>query len=309
MDSRQLRYFAAIFEARSLSRASEALHIAPSALSHHLANLEEELATALFVRKPRGMQPTAAGERLFEHARGILRAIASAERDVRDAGREISGEVAVGMAFSAVKTIGVPLLEKVACDYPKLRLALSESLSGATLMELMASEIDLAMVYNPPLDPRLRSRPLLEERMVCIGRADVIGEADAPLAFDDLLDLPIILLRRGLPARAIVDDATLLKKLEARARLHLNSVQAITGSLLAGLGCVIATRHLMREHLEAGRLNARPIIAPELFRTLCLCELSERPATYARETVRQLLVNFVLDAIARGLWDARAIED
>ncbi len=64
MDSRQLRYFAAIYDHGTLSSAAEHLRVAISALSHHLANLERELSAPLFVRKPRGMQPTAAGERL-----------------------------------------------------------------------------------------------------------------------------------------------------------------------------------------------------------------------------------------------------
>ena len=79
MDSRQLRYFAAIFEHRTLSNAAENLRVAASALSHHLANLEAELGVTLFDRKPRGMEPTAAGHRLHEHAKAILKAMAAAE--------------------------------------------------------------------------------------------------------------------------------------------------------------------------------------------------------------------------------------
>jgi LysR family nitrogen assimilation transcriptional regulator len=74
MDSRQLRYFIAVYEQRNLSRAADQANVAQSALSHHIANLEAEFTTALFERKPRGMEPTAAGERLYEHARIILRA-------------------------------------------------------------------------------------------------------------------------------------------------------------------------------------------------------------------------------------------
>ncbi len=305
MDSRQLRYFAAIYDNRSLSQASEQVHVAVSALSHHLANLEAELTTRLFVRKPRGMQPTAAGERLYDHARAILRAIAAAEQDIRDAERDISGEISVGMAYSAVKAIGIPLLQHVLTHFPKLRLSLSESLSGSTLLHLMASEVDIAMVYNPPIDPKLRSRPVLEERMVCIGRPDIIGAGDTAVTFDELLELPIILLKQGLSARAILDDTALLKKLESRAKLQLNSVQAIAGSLLSGLGCVIGTTLFMQEHLEAGRLHARPIVRPELSRTLCLCELSDRPATYAREAIHELLARLALESVADGTWDAR----
>ncbi len=304
MDSRQLRYFAAIHEEGSLARAAQRERVAVSALSRHLANLEAELGSRLFDREPRGVRPTGAGQRLYEHARAILRAMAAAEADLRDEGREVAGEVSVGMAYSAVKAIGVPLMQRVLADYPKLKLSLSESLSGSTLLHLLASEVDLAMVYNPPTEPRLRAQPVLEEKMVLVGRSDLIG-GEGPITFDEALELPLFILRQGLSARALMDDAALLKKLEERAQFQMNSISAITGSLLAGIGCVIGTELMMQEHLESGALASRPIVTPELTRTLYICELADRPATFALETVRHLCVTLSLDAVAGGRWKAR----
>ncbi|MBA89564.1 MAG: transcriptional regulator [Phyllobacteriaceae bacterium] len=307
MDSRQLRYFAAIFEHRTLSNAAENLRVAASALSHHLANLEAELGVTLFDRKPRGMEPTAAGHRLHEHAKAILKAMAAAEADVREAGGEIAGAGSVGMAYSAVKAIGVELARRILHDFPRVDLALTESLSGATLTSLMASDVDLALVYNPPSDPQLRTRPVLEERMVLVGTPDIIGRDEAPVTFAEVLDLPIILLRQGVSARAIMDDVNLLKKIESRAKLQMNSVQAIAGSLEAGLGCVIGTKLFMHDQLSRGTLAFRPIVEPELSRTLYLCELVSRPPTFALEAVRALILDLVASAVNDGRWEARLI--
>lgn len=308
MDSRQLRYFAAIHEEGSLARAAEREHVAISALSRHLANLEAELGTRFFVREPRGMRPTAAGLRLYEHARNILRAMSAAETDLRDEGRDVAGDLAIGMAYSAVKAIGVTLMQRVLTDYPKVRLSLSESLSGSTLLHLLSSEVDLALVYNPPPDPRLRTQAVLQEDMVLLGRPDIV-QGTGPIRFDDMLNLPLIILRQGLSARALLDDASLRKRLEENARLQMNSVSAIAGSLLAGIGCSIGTQLFMQEHLEAGTLVARPIVSPELVRTLYICEMADRPATFALETIRQLCITLTLDAVSNGKWHARIALD
>lgn len=304
MDSRQLRYFTAIYEHRTLTRASEHLRVAVSALSHHLANLESALDTQLFIRQPRGMEPTAAGERLYAHAKPILKAMAIADRDVREARRQVSGDVSVGMAYSVVKAIGVDLLRRVLTDHPQLKLMLSESLSGSTMIHLLSSEVELAIVYNPPADPRLKVSPVIEERMVCVGRRDVIGSSDAPITFAEMLDLPIIILRQGLSARALLDNAALLKRLEASAQLQMNSVYAITGALLAGLGCIIGTHHFMSEHIERGDLHTRPVIEPELTRTLYICQMAEQRTSFALETVRAMILELVLAAVASGRWEA-----
>ena len=307
MDSRQLRYFIAVYEQRNLSRASSQTSVAQSALSHHISNLEAEFATPLFERKPRGMEPTAAGERLYEHARIILRAMAEAEREIKQGSGAIAGEISIGMANSGVKAIGVPLMRAVLSRYPDLKLSLTESLSGATLMHLMASEVDLALVYNPPLEKDLVAEPVLEERMYCVGTAKLIGASKAPMTFDELTNLPLILLRYGLSSRALLDDPVLLKRLEAKAILHLNSISGTTGALLAGLGCAIATKLFAKEQLADRRLVAREVVDPKLTRTLYLCRLRNRPPTYVMEEMRRLMLSLIAEQVGLGAWEANLL--
>ncbi|WP_353645226.1 LysR substrate-binding domain-containing protein [Mesorhizobium sp. WSM2239] len=308
MDSRQLRYFAAIYEQGTLAGAAVECRVAVSALSHHLGNLEAELSTALFVRKPRGMQATAAGERLYTHAKSILKAMSAAEKDIREGGDDIAGDVSVGMAYSAVKAIGVSLARQILEDYPKVRLSLSESLSGSTLLHLMDSEVDLALVYNPPADTRLKTEAVLEESMVLVGTRAIIGDTDDPIRFADILDLPLILLKQGLSARALMDDVGLLKKLEGRAKLQMNSVHAIGASLAAGLGCAIGTKLFMYELIETGSLHFRAITDPELSRTLYLCQMADRPATYALEAVRALILKLLRQSVQNSAWEATPLQ-
>ena len=307
MDSRQLRYFCAVYEQRNLSRAANQCAVAQSALSHHIANLEAEFGQSLFARKPRGMEPTAAGAQLYDHAKSILRALAVAERDMKSAGDDIAGEVSIGMAHSAVKAIGLPLMKTVLDRYPKLRVSLTESLSASTLTHLLSSEVDLAVVYNPPADQHLRTEPVLEERMVCVGTREIIGDTDDPIRFDELLKLPIILLRQGVSSRALLDDTALLRKLEVSAKLEMNSVYAIRDALVAGLGCVIGTTLFMQEPIASGRVHYRQIVAPELSRTLYLCQMADQPATFLLEAMRRLILDLIQTQISSGNWDARSL--
>lgn len=304
MDSRQLRYFTAVYEQRNLSRAANLSKVAPSALSHHLGNLEAEFGTPLFRRLPRGMEPTAAGERLYQHAKAILRALNAAERDIKEASAEVSGDFAMAMAYSAVKAIGLKLMEAVLQRHPRVRLSISESLSGASLVHLAAAEVDLALVFNPPADSRLIIEPVLEERMVCVGRRSIIGDSDEPLTVEQFLDLPILLL--GHAGRAMLDNPGLLRRMEAAAKLSIQSVYAMREALLAGLGCTLGTRLYVRELIESGALHARPIVHPEIRRTLHLCHLADRPASFLMETMQRLTLSLIAAEVASGAWDAQA---
>ena len=299
--------FLDLMETRNFNRTAERLNITQSTVTHRINALEAMFARKLFARNKGGTQPTAAGLRLYTHARAILRAIDDARADLLESQRAVTGEVAVGLAYSAVKAIGMPLARRVLQDYPGLRLSLTESLSGTTLLHLQSVDVDMALVYNPPATPILDRTPLLEERMVLIGRPDIIGTSPDPITADEVLDLPIILLRQGVSARALMEDTGLLKKLEARARLQMNSVQAIGDALVAGLGCAIGTDLFMHERLQSGELISRPIIAPVLHRTLYLCQLTTRPPTVAREVIHDLIVQLTLEAVASGAWPARVL--
>jgi DNA-binding transcriptional LysR family regulator len=81
LDITTLRLFVAVCEMRSIARAAEQANIVGSAISKRLAQMEQTVGTALLTRRRHGVEPTAAGESLLEHARSIL---ASADRITRD---------------------------------------------------------------------------------------------------------------------------------------------------------------------------------------------------------------------------------
>ncbi|MEO0990316.1 MAG: LysR substrate-binding domain-containing protein, partial [Pseudomonadota bacterium] len=136
-----------------------------------------------------------------------------------------------------------------------------------------------------------------------VGRPDVIGGTGA-ISFEALLDLPLIILRQGLNTRAVMDDPSLLKQIEEKAQFQMNSIAAIGGSLLSGIGCLVGTEFILKEHIDAGTLVTRPIMKPKLNRTLYIGELSDRPATFAFEAVRQHCIQLTNEAVRARQWKA-----
>jgi len=304
MDGRQLRYFQAVCDHRNVSHAANRLNVAQSALSTHISNLEEELGLKLFHRKPRGMEPTAAGLRLYEHARSIIRAMEQAQDDLRSGASNLTGEISVGMPFSVIKVIGVDLLGRMMRDHPNVRLLLTESLSGIAYTNLIKAETDLAVTYNPPPDKVTLREALLEEELFCIGRPEMIGSDETPVAFDHIADFPLALLRSGTLSRALIERSASLARLERHAKLQLASIAATLGALEAGLACTIAPKVLLTEQLRSGILVARPIVNPTPVRTLYLLARSDARPTHLSETVTSLIRELATRTVADGRWTA-----
>lgn len=303
MDSRQLRYFVAVCTWRNLSHAADHCNTAASALSHHIARLEEELETPLFIRKPRGMEPTAAGLRLLTHAKGILDAFDQAAQDVRTGQAEISGSIAIGMPFSVVNVIGGALMRVVIEDLPKVRLLIREGLSGMTYRALRDGEVASALIFNPPPDSLTQRVALLEEELFCIGRREVIGDPSEPLRLEDMADLPLAMLQSGSLSRALIDRPAELARLEANARVQLASVAGTLRVLKEGIGCTLAPKVLVSEDLAKGDLVARRIVEPVPIRTLYLVSASEQRPSFLSERIAALICDKVTEAVEAGRWE------
>src|SRR5580704_11092558 len=82
----QIEYFVAVAEQGNVGRAAGRLRVAQPAVSRQIRRLEDELGTVLFVRTPRGMKLSMAGEVFLQHARGILGRIRAARDAVRGGG-------------------------------------------------------------------------------------------------------------------------------------------------------------------------------------------------------------------------------
>lgn len=303
MESRQLRYFSAVCTYRNLSHAADHCGVAQSALSHHVNNLETELGTRLFVRKPRGMEPTAAGLRLFGHARSILDALDDAAEDVKTGQLEIGGEISVGMPYSVIQHIGAGLMRTTLEDYPRVRLLLTESLSGILFDGLLKNTVDFTLAYNPPSDRNAVREVLVEEPVYCIGTQALMGTSDSPITFDEVLRLPLVLLKSGALSRSQTDKPHVLNRLEEKAQLQLASVAATLCALETGIGCTLAPRVMVKSQLERNLLRARRVMEPDLTRTLYMVSRADDPLTVLREEMMALVRRLVKDTVAAGNWD------
>lgn len=304
MELKQLRYFQVVCETGSVSAASKRCRIAQSALSYQIANLERELGIRLFERRPRGMAPTAEGDRLYEHTRRIFQAVDHARADLRAQSGVIAGEITIGLPYTALEMIGLRLAERAAAAFPDLQLWIAESLSSQALNSLLRGAVDLALLYNPPPSSGIGTTELLTEEMLCIGRPEIIGTTGDPIDFDEVAKLPQLLLRHGDAARAIIEDPALLKRIVRQSRIELISTNMLKQALVEGFGCAIGPRATLETFLRDPALHARRIARPVIRRRLCLAWLTERPLGRAETAVADLVIELVADAIASGRWDA-----
>src|SRR3954468_6087780 len=142
MELRHLRYFIAVAEERSVTRAAERLWLAQPGLSRQIRDLEQELGAKLFERHARGVELTEVGELFLERARTALAAVDAAGATGRDAAAGVVGTVRLGIALGASWHLTASVLDEFAQARPRVELTLLEGYAGTLWQELRDGHID-----------------------------------------------------------------------------------------------------------------------------------------------------------------------
>jgi DNA-binding transcriptional LysR family regulator len=166
MEIRHLRYFLAVAEELSFTRAAAALRIAQPPLSTQIRALESELGVELFDRSRRAIALTAAGQALIPEARRILTDIEQAVRIVQRAGDGTVGTLVVGFVPSAMHGALPHILRRYREEFPGVELSLHERAPDELLSLLHERRIDVALLYAPFYDDALHTQRVSTEELV-----------------------------------------------------------------------------------------------------------------------------------------------
>lgn len=304
IDLRQLRYFVAIVENGSFSRAAEILHVAQPALSLHVRNMEAELDVPLLLRTSRGVEPTEAGIILLRHARIILDQLTIAEEEIRNQQSDPAGEVRLGLPGTIAQIVAVPLITAVHQRYPKIKLRIAEAMSGFILEWMREGRVDLAILYGEIKDHGIVTEQLLEEDLYFFGAAS-LSQSTLPgetMSFAEVTKHPLILPGKGHGLRELLQHKAEQFGYVLNSMIDVDSYSNIKSLVEAEIGFSILPESAISSEVEKGQLCRWSIIEPRINRGIHLAHLENRPMTHAVAAVLELTREILCDLAANGKW-------
>ncbi|WP_417069947.1 LysR family transcriptional regulator [Niveibacterium terrae] len=193
IDLRQLRYFIAVAEERNIGRAAARLHLSQPPLTRQIRMLEEALDTPLFVRTPKGVEPTEAGQALLRDAVNIRSLLEQATERVRRTGKGQLGRLDVGIYGSAMLKVIPAMLSAFKQTHPEVEIALHVAHHDAQIEALRQGRVALVLDRFQPDDEDLTVELLAEEAVVvALNRNNPLVQRPV-LAMEDLRDEALIL--------------------------------------------------------------------------------------------------------------------
>lgn len=244
MDLRQMKYFLALAEELNFGRAAQRLHMAQPPLTRQIRGIEEELGTTLFLRTPKGVELTAAGQALLDEVPNILSLAERARERTLRAGQGLSGKLDVGIFGSGVLDVIPRLLATFHRARPEVRIELHNQTKSEQLQALRERRITIGFNRLVPPEPGLGVLPVLQEPLV-VGLPETHRLCErTEVALHELDNEPMILYP-NVPLHGLAQE---VGRAFDREGLRLNVAQSVEDVLTCvalvagGFGCCITTR-------------------------------------------------------------------
>jgi LysR family hydrogen peroxide-inducible transcriptional activator len=195
MEVHQLRYFVAVAQLGSFSRAAERCFVSQPSLSQQIQKLERGLGQRLFERLGRQVRLTGAGQMLLERATAILAALDDAERRIRETGEQTGGRLVVGVIPTIAPYLLPPVLKRFLREFPLVEVTVDEEVTARLIEAVATAELDLAVLALPVPDDRLKVEPLFTEQLyLTVDRRHRLAKQRS-ITLDDIREERFVVLR------------------------------------------------------------------------------------------------------------------
>jgi LysR family nitrogen assimilation transcriptional regulator len=305
VEFRQLKYFLAVVDSGSISKAAARLFIAQSALSQQIVQLEQYLDTTLLHRSSRGVSLTESGLAFHEHAQAIMRQIgyarAAATQQLSDSP---TGAVTLGLSPTVALALALPLFLAARKELPGVTLQITEESTGNLTDQLKQGQLNLAvLVDDGQLEGFPRKRIIEEQLFVICATHGKYSSTAKRIKLKDAFRLAMVLpsVQHGTRQRlekAVEEHGLVIENMVAQ----VPSLGVLKSAVLAGIGVTLSPLAPFSFELNQGLVQAQAIHDPGISRTLSVFSSRDITITRASCAVSKLVVRIANELCNTGGW-------
>lgn len=242
MELHQLRYFCAVADTGSFSRAAEQSHVSQPSLSQQILKLEDELGARLFDRLGRSVRLTDLGKTFLPRARAVLRELEAARGDVVERKDSLSGTISIG-AIPTVAPYFLPrVLSSFSRKFPQAHLNVVEEITPVLLERLRSSTLDVAVLALPVRGHEFDILPLLTEPFFAVLPAKHPLAHRSSISLKEIRKEPFLLLRDGHCFRDNTISACDRAHVAPQVVFESGQFSSLLGLVGAGMGVSLIPR-------------------------------------------------------------------
>ncbi len=281
IDPLSLKLFVSIVEEGTIAAAAEREHIAASAVSKRISELEDSFHTQLLRRTNKGVVPTEAGITLLQLARGVLHDMNNITLQIREYASGVRGHVRLSANISAINQFLPAEIKAFMNSHPQVHVHLESNISEAIVNSVAENAADVGIITMGAYRHDLEYFPYHSDQLIVITPKEHPLAGARSISFRDTLDYDFV----GLPVGSALQNQLLRAAHELdrtpKLRIQVNSFDALCLMVEAGLGIGIVPKGAAKPYFKG--LRIRPIILDEPWanRELKICVRSYDALTAA----------------------------
>jgi len=253
-DLSSLSTFLTVAEERSFTKAAKRLGITPSAFTHAMRDLEEEIGVRLLSRTTRSVAPTVPGEHLLKRVQPAFTEIREALEQVSGLRNKPAGRVRLLAPRLAVKTVLTPTIGRFVRDYPDITL---EVTTDDSRMDIVAGGFDAGIHFGEYIEKDMIAvRVSPDQRPAIVGSPSYFESHAKPRSPRDLIRHRCINFRHGSAGvyRWEFEKGRKSLSVAVNGPLIVDDLELVISAALDGVGLAYMSQEHGAEHLASGAL-------------------------------------------------------
>ncbi|MCJ2179679.1 LysR family transcriptional regulator [Novosphingobium album (ex Hu et al. 2023)] len=255
-----LIYFDQAVKDRSIRKAADNLNITSSAISRQLQILEEELGVELFVRMPRGIRPTAAGESLLAYVRRWNRDSEQLDREIAQLKGGVRGTIRIAAAESLIEEIVPRAMARLSERFPLVDFTLISGDNYHMRNTLLAREADVVCAFDVTDSGPTRVVATMEAPMGVVLPVDHALSHQEQISLADCVRYPIVALPADWLVHSRIGDLFDRSRAPLRIVARVERVGMLKSLVEAGIGIAFLSRVGLARDIDKRRLVWRPLV-------------------------------------------------
>ncbi|KGR82628.1 LysR family transcriptional regulator [Lysinibacillus odysseyi] len=292
MELRQLRYFVEVAQREHISEAAEHLHVAQSAISRQIANLEEELGTPLFERIGRNVRLTPIGKTFLEHTITALKAIDFAAKQVEEYLDPAKGTIKIGFPTSLASYVLPTVISAFKKEYPDVSFHLRQGSYKFLIDSVKNRELNLAFLGPlPPKDETINTTILFSENIYALLPANHPLAKNEQINLVDLRNENFVLFPEGYILHKVAVEACRSVGFIPAITSVGEDMDALKGLVAAGIGVTLLPESSLYDSTPRFTVKM-PITIPAIRRTVGVISPTNRELAASEKVFLDFVTNF-----------------
>jgi DNA-binding transcriptional LysR family regulator len=265
----------------SFSAAARALYISQSAVSQSVKSLEGKTGCALFIRGPKNVKLTDAGEMLFSHVEQAYSLLKAAENKMLEMQSLTLGEIKIGVGDTILRYLLTPFLQQFIEAHQKIKIQVINRTSPGIIASLRKGIVDFGIVTLPVEEPDIETFEFREVEDVFVASSKFIEFKAKLIGLTELSSLPLLLLQKESSTRRNLDEYFTANEIDIVPEIELESMDLLVEFARIGLGIAHVLRESSNALVKSGELFELKLAEPIPKRILGVAKLRNVPLSAA----------------------------